>query len=130
MAVFIFFNFVRKKIVNPIYTLHDVSKNVVDNLEAENNLHIDIKTGNEIEELADSFERMYAEVKSYIFRLSAVTAEKERIGAELDVATRIQASMLPCIFPAFPERDEFEVYATMDPAKGYRLHYLWLLVKP
>lgn len=117
MAVFIFFNFVRKKIVNPIYTLHDVSKNVVDNLEAENNLHIDIKTGNEIEELADSFERMYAGVKSYIFRLSAVTAEKERIGAELDVATRIQASMLPCIFPAFPERDEFEVYATMDPAK-------------
>lgn len=117
MAVFIFFNFVRKKIVNPIYTLHDVSKNVVDNLEAENNLHIDIKTGNEIEELADSFERMYAEVKSYISRLSAVTAEKERIGAELDVATRIQASMLPCIFPAFPERDEFEVYATMDPAK-------------
>lgn len=73
---------------------------------------------------------MYAEVKSYISRLSAVTAEKERIGAELDVATRIQASMLPCIFPAFPERDEFEVYATMDPAKGYRLHYLWLLVKP
>lgn len=117
MAVFIFFDFVRKKIVNPIYTLHDVSKNVVDNLEAENNLHIDIKTGNEIEELADSFERMYAEVKSYISRLSAVTAEKERIGAELDVATRIQASMLPCIFPAFPERDEFEVYATMDPAK-------------
>ncbi len=45
------------------------------------------------------------------------SAEKQRIASELDVATRIQASMLPCIFPAFPERDEFEVYATMNPAK-------------
>lgn len=37
--------------------------------------------------------------------------------AELNVATNIQQSMLPCIFPAFPEREEFDIYATMDPAK-------------
>ena len=43
--------------------------------------------------------------------------EKERIGAELNVATQIQADMLPRIFPAFPERKEFDLYATMDPAK-------------
>ena len=49
--------------------------------------------------------------------LSAVTAEKERIGAELDVAKHIQASMLPCIFPAFPNRPEIDIYATMEPAK-------------
>ncbi len=117
VTIFIFFAFIHKKIVKPIRTLNDVSGNMVDNLEAENNLRIDIKTGNEIDDLAHSFERMYAEVKNYIFRLSALTAEKERIGAELDVATKIQASMLPCIFPAFPERDEFEIYATMHPAK-------------
>lgn len=117
LAVVVFFSFVRKKVLNPIHTLHDVTKNVVDTLETKNILHLHIKTNNEIEELADSFERMYGEVKNYISRLSVVTAEKERIGAELDVATRIQASMLPCIFPAFPERDEFEVYATMNPAK-------------
>lgn len=46
-----------------------------------------------------------------------MTAEKERIGAELDVATHIQASMLPGIFPAFPNRSEFDIYATMQPAK-------------
>lgn len=46
-----------------------------------------------------------------------MTAEKERIGAELNVATQIQASMLPCIFPAFPDRDEMDIYATMTPAK-------------
>ena len=49
--------------------------------------------------------------------LNAVTAEKQRIGAELDVAKNIQASMLPCIFPAFPERKEFDIYAAMEPAK-------------
>jgi sigma-B regulation protein RsbU (phosphoserine phosphatase) len=49
--------------------------------------------------------------------LAKITAEKERIGAELDVATKIQASMLPCIFPAFPDREEFDIYASMLPAK-------------
>lgn len=37
--------------------------------------------------------------------------------AELSVAANIQQSMLPCIFPAFPERAEFDIYATMTPAK-------------
>lgn len=43
--------------------------------------------------------------------------ERQRISTELDVATRIQADMLPCIFPAFPERPEFDIYASMNPAK-------------
>ena len=60
---------------------------------------------------------MLEKLESYIANLSRVTAEKERIGAELDIAKNIQASMLPCIFPAFPERREFDIYATMDPAK-------------
>ena len=42
---------------------------------------------------------------------------RQRISTELDVATQIQADMLPSIFPAFPERPEFDIYATMDPAK-------------
>lgn len=43
--------------------------------------------------------------------------ERQRIETELDVANRIQADMLPCIFPAFPERPEFDIYASMNPAK-------------
>ena len=43
--------------------------------------------------------------------------EKERIGAELNVATQIQADMLPRIFPAFPGRPEVDLYASMTPAK-------------
>lgn len=45
------------------------------------------------------------------------SGERQRIEAELSVATRIQTSMLPCIFPAFPERSEFDIYASMTPAK-------------
>lgn len=42
---------------------------------------------------------------------------KESVSAELNVATHIQSSMLPCTFPAFPDRSEFDIYATMKPAR-------------
>lgn len=54
---------------------------------------------------------------SLLRRQAEESRERERIGAELHVATQIQASMLPCLFPAFPEREEFDIYASMTPAK-------------
>ncbi|MCL2456200.1 MAG: SpoIIE family protein phosphatase, partial [Defluviitaleaceae bacterium] len=78
---------------------------------------IEIKTNDEIGVLASCFNKMTDDLVLYITNLSKVTAEKERIGAELDVATKIQASMLPCIFPAFPDRNEFDLFASMKPAK-------------
>ena len=78
---------------------------------------LEIRTGDEIENLSDSIKKMEIEINEYIDNLTNVTAEKERMGAELYVANQIQASMLPCIFPAFPERKEFDIYATMEPAK-------------
>ncbi len=88
----------------------------------ENNNHMSdmlaaIKTNDEIQELAESVIKMEADIGNYIENLTKVTAEKERIGAELDVATNIQKSMLPSIFPAFPDREEVDIYATMNPAK-------------
>lgn len=78
---------------------------------------LDIHTGDEVENLSHALKRMERDINGYIENLTYVTAEKERIGAELSVATHIQASMLPCIFPAFPNRREFDIYATMTPAK-------------
>ncbi len=78
---------------------------------------LDIRTGDEIESLAGAFNSMTTSLQTYIHDLTAITAEKERIGVELGVATQIQAGMLPCIFPAFPARREFDIYATMTPAK-------------
>ena len=44
-------------------------------------------------------------------------AERERISNELAMANEIQASMLPHVFPPFPDRKEFELFASMDPAR-------------
>ena len=71
----------------------------------------------EVGDLARSYISMVKDLEIYIANLQTVTAEKERINAELTLASSIQAHMLPCIFPPFPEHDEFEIYATMTPAK-------------
>ena len=47
----------------------------------------------------------------------AQRVESSRLETELSMATRIQADMLPNIFPAFPERKESDIYASMNPAK-------------
>ncbi|WP_295154865.1 SpoIIE family protein phosphatase [uncultured Ruminococcus sp.] len=75
------------------------------------------KTGDEIQVLAESFAKLSKRTVMYIEQITKITAEKERIGAELELATRIQAHMLPNIFPAFPERAEFDIFASMSPAK-------------
>lgn len=76
-----------------------------------------IKTHDEIQTLAQSFLKMEKDIMEYTRNLTAITAEKERVNTELSVATRIQANMLPSIFPAFPERKEIDIYASMNPAK-------------
>lgn len=76
-----------------------------------------IKTGDELQELAESVLKMEQGILDYVKNITAVTAEKERISTELHVATDIQANMLPRIFPAFPDRKEFDVFAAMTPAK-------------
>ncbi len=75
------------------------------------------RTGDEIEVLAEAFATLSKRTRDYIAQITAITAEKERIGTELALATRIQSDMLPNIYPAFPERREFDIYASMDPAK-------------
>ena len=47
----------------------------------------------------------------------ALMLEKERIATELALATRIQANYLPKVFPPFPDRNEFDLFASMTPAK-------------
>ena len=78
---------------------------------------IEIRSGDEFGTLAAAFNKMTVDLKESIELNVRERAEKERIGAELNVATQIQSSMLPCIFPAFPHREEFDIYASMQPAK-------------
>lgn len=76
-----------------------------------------VETGDEVEVLAKAFGKMSLDLKEYMTNLMKVTAEKEQIGAELNIATQIQMDMLPRIFPYMPNREEFDLYAMMEPAK-------------
>ena len=76
-----------------------------------------IKCRNEIGVLADSFSELATEIDRYTEENLRLGTEKERIATELSLATNIQVGTLPNNFPAFPERTEFEIYASMDPAK-------------
>ena len=79
-----------------------------------------IKNAGEMDEigrLSTSFGKMITALEDYMVNLQRVTAEKERIDADLSIATQIQADMLPQIFPAFPEKREMGIFASMTPAK-------------
>ena len=97
--------------------IQELAKNVENIGQGNLDVRMKVESGDEVGELAQTFNQMLEDLQQYIKNLSEITAEKERIGAELDVATNIQASMLPCIFPAFPEHEEIDIYAAMDPAK-------------
>ena len=118
LSIFAYYYYVRRILIRPLRILHHAAIGLVESkMAALSDFRVEVNTGDELEELAHSFQYMVSELNEYIQNLSRVTAEKERIGAELDVARHIQASMLPCIFPAFPERHEFDIYASMTPAK-------------
>lgn len=103
-----------KRIVEPIQKLtHEVKKTDGDNLDFTWNLD----TGDEIQTLADSFRSLTERMKEYIRDIQMITSERERIEAELSLSARIQNSMLPSIFPPYPARLEFDVYAKMNPAR-------------
>ena len=80
-------------------------------------INLPINSKDEIGDLYEEIRGMQGRIVEYLDNLTTVTAEKERIGAELNIAAQIQNDMLPRIFPPFPERKDFDIYATMDPAK-------------
>ncbi len=113
LAVFISVK-VSNRISRPIL---DLTKGVEDVGKGNLDRKLSIRTGDEIETLAQAFNNMTQDLTRYIKNLQETTAAKEKIESELQVATRIQNSMLPRVFPAFPKRKEFSVFASMEPAR-------------
>ena len=77
-----------------------------------------MRSGDEIGALSRSLVKMEQDMNAYTRSLMEVTAEKERSRTELELASAIQNSQLPNIFPPFPDRAEFDIYASMQPAKS------------
>ncbi len=78
---------------------------------------VDVPAKNEIGVLAASFNEMTRRLDESIEHLKETTAAKERFESELKIAHEIQISMVPKIFPPFPDRNEFDIFATLVPAK-------------
>lgn len=107
--------FISRNITKPIRQLSASTQEISrGNLDAK---LPDIKSGDEVGQLYSSFNNMRHALKEYITNLTETTKAKERIESELHIAQTIQMSFLPKRFPPFPDRNEFELYATLVSAK-------------
>ena len=114
IMIFIAYILISRLINAPIKQLtHDVSKIALGNLDVK----INETSNDELGLLAQVFNKMTSDLKQSIEEKTKERSEKERISAELNVASVIQSSMLPCVFPPFPDRKEIDIYALMTPAK-------------
>ena len=112
----------KKTLVLPINSIADAAKAYVEDrrkgiMSTDHFAKLSIHTGDEVENLSLVMAEMEKDLTEYEAYLTQVTAEQERIETELELAKRIQADMLPSVFPPFPERTDFDIYASMTPAK-------------
>ncbi|MCR5653104.1 MAG: SpoIIE family protein phosphatase [Ruminococcus sp.] len=110
--------FLHRTLLRPLKKISDeATRFSTENTVSQKKLTESIRNKDEIGVLADSIDQMEEQIQAYIENLTQITAEKQRISTELNLATKIQADMLPNIYPAFPDRSDFDIYAAMDPAK-------------
>ena len=122
LIAFIMSRRTQKTLVEPINSISEAAQRYVADKQAgkEETNHfasLNIRPGDELENLSlvmADMERTLAENEE---KLAGIRAEKERINNELVLATKIQAAMLPGIFPPYPDRKEFDIYALMNPAR-------------
>lgn len=76
-----------------------------------------INSGDETQELGESFRHMRDSLLEYMEELKRTTIARQRIESELAIARSIQMGMVPKIFPPFPERSDLDIYAVMRPAR-------------
>ncbi|MBQ7718616.1 MAG: SpoIIE family protein phosphatase [Clostridia bacterium] len=110
--------YLRRHFVTPVKKISaEAERFASENLIADENALKDISKINEISVLASSIEKMEADTVRHIDNITAITADKERMGTELSIATKIQEGSIPSVFPPYPDRKEFDIYASMTPAK-------------
>lgn len=117
-VIFLIFLFaVEKTVIHPINRLSDVAQRYVREAGSDHRVTFDslkVDRNDEIGNLTEAMKQMETDLRVYIKDLTAMTAEKERLGAELNVASKIQSDMMPT---DFPERPECSLFASMTPAK-------------
>ena len=116
IVIFFFMSRSIRRATKPLAFLSESAQEV-----AKGNFDTELPTfkyNDEIAQLRDSFDAMQQSLKQYVEELKETTAAKATIESELNVAHSIQMSMLPKTFPAFPDRKDIELYASLTPAKA------------
>ncbi len=110
----------RRFVTRPMQQLAGAARefgSISDAYSKENVMQLPIRSNDEIGDLYSEFLSMQNHIVENTEKLTSITAQKERIDTELRMAAKLQASMLPSDFPAFPDRKEFDLFASMDPAR-------------
>ena len=98
----------RKLIVNNMVKVNDALAQITEgNLDEK----IDVRDTYEFDILSNDINATVDKLKEYIVEAAA------RIDADLEIAKAIQTSVLPNVFPPFPDKHEFELFASMHAAK-------------
>jgi len=106
---------VARSISRPIRELADAARQI-----ADGNLELNIATGSrtdEVQLLENGFNKMTKDLRMQMQELRYTTTLRERMEGELTAARNIQMSLLPKIFPAFPDHPEIDVHAMVRPAR-------------
>ena len=107
---------VSKSLTSPIKQLRSAVQVIAGgNLDAE---PIPIRSHDEIGELGASFNQMLADLKDHVTRLADEQAARRAVEGELEAARHIQQTLIPSTFPPFPERDDIDLHAILNPAKS------------
>ncbi len=120
IAIAVSMHFIRRIAIKP---LQDLQKNTCGFTEGEkgytkeNVISLNLRSNDEISDLYHEIRLMQEHIVDYTHDLERVTAERERIKTELNLASQIQRDALPVIGTEFSGRDEFVLAASMDPAR-------------
>lgn len=109
-------HYVQRNITNPLYGLIDSVRNYRD-VNAGSTLKKYSKRDDDVGVLVKTFIKLSENIRINFDKITKVTAEKERIETELNVANGIQANMLAKDFEEFSKDEPFEIYGYMNPAR-------------
>ena len=108
-ALFTLIYFLIKKVI--IDNLRKINGTLAEISDGNLNVTVDVRTNEEFASLSDDINQTVSTLKRYIAEAAA------RIDKELEFAKQIQYSALPSVFPPYPNRKDFEIYAHMITAK-------------
>ena len=107
---------IMRRLLRPISQYSDAAMSI-----AEGNFHTpmpEMRDHNELWKLGRSLNYMQRSLDEKIHDLAETTKEKSKIESELNIASRIQMSMIPKIFPPYPDRDDIDIFGSLIPAKA------------